>query len=264
MLLLAVAMRSPFTLLITAAGEGSRFKKAGLHVPKPMILVEGRTLLEHTLDSFSIQEQDTLLISYRREHQLCKQLQKTLQQRLPGITLQWLEFDHLPPGQLATASASINNWLQSSEAPLDKSQPLLIHNCDTGFQWNNECLPNNSDASMPVFEAPGNHWSFGKPDKNDPNRAIAIAEKKRISSLASIGLYGFESIEQFSQQAKIHLRKAKTFNGEHYISPLLQSMVEQNLYISLPRVEGIKLYGTPSELCTTFNISKEVLLRDNS
>ena len=257
-------MRSPFTLLITAAGLGSRFKKEGLQVPKPMIRVKGRTLLEHTLDSFSLQDKDTLLVSYRLEDQLCKQLQKTLQQRWPNIALHWLGFDHLPLGQLATASASINHWLQSSEASIDPSQTLLIHNCDTGFLWNNECLPRNSDASMPVFEAPGDHWSFGKPDDMDPNKALAIAEKKRISSLASIGLYGFNNIEEFSKQAKNHLRKAEPINEEHYIAPLLQSMIDQQLYISLPRVAAIKLYGTPAELCTTFNISQEELLRDNS
>ena len=257
-------MRNPFTLLITAAGAGSRFTKEGLLTPKPLIKVQGRTLLEHTLESFNLEANDTVLITTQRVHCLPAQLGDKLQQMFPKTRVQWLELDQLLPGQLATAQASTDHWLQNKDAKINPINPLLIHNCDTGFQWHPHCLPINTDASMPVFKAQGDHWSFGQPDPSNPIKAIAIAEKKRISDLASIGLYGFKSMELFHQLAKKQLKSSETVRGEHYIAPMLEKLIKQGKHVSLPRINGVRLYGTPAELLNTFDISMQDLLADNA
>ena len=122
----------------------------------------------------------------------------------------------------------------------------------------------NTDASMPVFNAEGDHWSFGQPDPTNPIMAIAIAEKKRISNLASIGLYGFKSMKQFHKLAERHLNVGEAVNGEHYIAPMLQNLISEGKQVSLPRIKGVSLYGTPMELCKTFGISWNNLLVENA
>ena len=117
---------------------------------------------------------------------------------------------------------------------------------------------------MAVFPARGEHWSFGKPDPLNPNRAIAIAEKKRISNLASIGLYGFRSVESFLNDAHKQLSNGDTINGEHYVAPLLQQAINQGKIVQLPRVDGVRTYGTPKELCTSFDIMFDELKANNS
>lgn len=256
-------MRAPLTLLITAAGAGRRFRDHGIKPAKPLIQVRGRTLLEHTLDSFELVDGDALLITSQRRHHLPSQLDHRLRGRWPGVQLHWFELEALPPGQLATAKMSVEHWLTQEGSEQHRSDPLLIHNCDTGFRWSNACLPGDLDASMAVFEAEGDHWSFAKPDPDRPNRAIAIAEKERISSHASIGLYGFSSIERFWSTADWQLKHAAPVKGEHYIAPLLQTLIEQGCSVGIPQVEGIRLYGTPIELCNTFALSLDQLLADN-
>ena len=256
-------MRAPLTLLITAAGAGRRFRDQGIKAPKPLIQVGGRTLLEHTLDSFELLDGDALLITSQRRHNLPSQLDHHLHCRWPGVELHWLELDSLPPGQLATAQMSVEHWLNQESFQHHRGDPLLIHNCDTGFCWNNACLPGELDASMAVFEAKGNHWSFAQPDPDRPDRAIAIAEKKRISSQASIGLYSFSSIEHFCSTAKWQLKHAAPVKGEHYIAPLLQTLIDQGYSVGIPKVDGIRLYGTPTELCNTFELSLDQLVADN-
>ena len=131
---------------------------------------------EHTLDSFELLDGDVLLITSQRRHNLPSQLDHRLRCHWPGVELHWIELDVLHLGG-ATAQMSIEHWLNQESSQNHRDDPLLIHNCDTGFRWNNACLPGELDASMAVFEAEGDHWSFAQPDPHRPDRAIAIAEK---------------------------------------------------------------------------------------
>ena len=241
------------TVLIPAAGAGSRFTKAGIHTPKPLIHVAGQTLLEHTLDCFPLEADDHLVIAVQRRHQVRQVLAHSLHKRFPDLNVHWVELNELLPGQLATATAAMET------SRVDSSLPLWIHNCDTGFRWNESLNAINGFASMPVFEADGDHWSFGCPDPKDPTRAIAIAEKRRISNLASIGLYGFTSIEAFLKHAHVQLQQDNTVGGEHYIAPMLHQAISTGERVYLPKVDDVKIYGTPAELCLEFSISLDQL-----
>ena len=248
-------------VLIPAAREGSRFCKTGIAAPKPLIQVQGKTLLEHTLASFDLQPGDQLMLAVQRRHSIRESIGSRLADQHPSLSLHWLELDQLLPGQLATSTAAIDSLLD--QQPHCRDLTLLIHNCDTGFQWSEPLGRVKGWASMPVFEAEGDHWSFGQPDPLNPERAVAIAEKRRISNLASIGFYGFSSAGRFLDQARWQLNHGSTVNGEHYIAPMLQTALDNGAEISLPRVQGVKLYGTPAELCKTFNIDLHTLITDN-
>ena len=65
------------TVLIPAAGAGSRFAQAGITTPKPLNTVDGRTLLEHTLASFHWSSGDELILAVQQRSQ---QLQESAQE----------------------------------------------------------------------------------------------------------------------------------------------------------------------------------------
>lgn len=252
-------------LLITAAGAGSRFQCEGMSIPKPLIQVHGCSLLEHTLASFGLEPGDQLLIAVQRAHRIPEQLNERLRAALPQVALHWFELDTLLPGQLATAVQAIEQALPQIAQAETPDPALLIHNCDTGFSWQRSLRPpTDSYGSMAVFPAEGEHWSFGQPDPSDPGRAIAIAEKRRISDLASIGLYGFGSTDRFLVDARHQLTGVSaTINGEHFVAPLLHRAISAGETVLLPRVEGVQLYGTPAELCSTFGLSWAELVSTN-
>jgi NDP-sugar pyrophosphorylase family protein len=252
-------------VLLTAAGAGSRFQRAGVTTPKPLIRVQGQALLLHALDSFPLAPGDRLVLGVQRRHGVREQLEGTLAGRWPGVAITWVELDELLAGQLATAAFCVSRALANDRRAL--ADPLLIHNCDTGFAWPEEgggsLLAEEAYGSMAVFPAEGEHWSFGRPDPADPGRAVEIREKRRISPLASIGLYGFRSGEQFLADALPWLQEAEPLGGEHYVAPLLQGALERGQTVRLPRVNGVRLFGTPAELCATFGVGLEDLLRQN-
>lgn len=251
-------------LLITAAGAGSRFACEGFKTPKPLIQVEGLSLLEHTLASFHLNDGDQVLIAVQRCHHVPAQLDFRLRHVYPGVTVRWLELAELLNGQLATAVRTLEFAAIPGYHQDEADTPLLIHNCDTAFSWQEHLRPPaDSYGSMAVFPADGSHWSFGKPDPADGCRAIAIAEKRRISDLASIGLYGFRSARRFLLDARRQLSSADRLHGEYYVAPLLNRAIEAGETVLLPRVTGVRPYGTPAEVCTTFGVTLERLRADN-
>ena len=238
-------MRSPIIVLITAAGAGSRFSKNNILTPKPLIQVHGKTLLEYTLDSFEFKSDDTLIIATQSKDNVPQSLSEILKVRFSELQIVWIEVDKLLQGQLSTAVYVADKINKLPLYTKIKSRPLLIHNCDTGFSWSENFIAQESDGTMPVFLGAGNHWSFGVPSKEDPRFASRIVEKERISSLTSIGLYGFKSLEYFHSMALPYLENADIHNGEHYIAPMLNWLIKRSAKISLPKANNVRIYGTP-------------------
>ena len=247
---------------IPAAGAGSRFKKQGICSPKPLVAVNGVTLLEKVIDCFDKSQCSTILISTLKNDHIREKLELRIKKSFPLTQIVWVELGSIKPGQLSTAYHSLK--IATQEQPILLDEKLLIHNCDTGFQWIDDLALFDDFASMAVFEADGDHWSFGLPNELNPKIADAIAEKQRISNLASIGLYGFHSVAAFLDVAGKYIENGQTINGEFYIAPLLQSCIEDGLQVSLPRINQVFRYGTPEELCETFNITMEELISNNS
>ena len=244
-------------LLITAAGLGSRLRSAGLTKPKPLIKVRGSFLLEYVLQSFPLHLFENIIIIGQRKDKLPTALSNLHCLHEPI----WINLDAPTQGQLVTA---IQGLLQSPPSILNSDKPLLIHNCDTSFSWNPTIIPAPPCfATMPVFEASGNHWSFALPHESDPLRACEITEKDRISPYASIGLYGFASTSEFISRSQNYLANASVVNSELYIAPFLNACLKKGLNVSIPQVSNVKVFGTPSELESAFQLSLDEILLEN-
>ena len=60
---------------IPAAGAGSRFKKQGIYSPKPLVAVNGVTLLEKVIDCFDKSQCSTILISTLKKDHIREKLE---------------------------------------------------------------------------------------------------------------------------------------------------------------------------------------------
>ena len=242
-------------LVITAAGAGSRFSKAGFNKPKPLIKANGKTLLEHTLSSFSLTVNDTLIVTSQAKHGVREALYSSLSSSDYACNVIWVELSSFTSGQLSTALATLDYLKRLGNYHTFEDEPLLIHNCDTGFDWDDSFIPDSQTyATMPVFEVEGSHWSFAKPDPEHLDRACQIAEKSRISSKASIGLYGFRSVSEFHHDGVAAINSGNMVNGEHYIAPILNTALAHGKTVKIPMVTGVRMYGTPDELVKTFSL----------
>ncbi|QNJ27811.1 hypothetical protein [Synechococcus sp. A15-24] len=245
--------------IFTAAGQGSRFKNKGIKPPKPLIKAKGKTLLEYSVESFNYTSSDQIFITTLKRDFVKKYLEKSLRHIVNGAKIYWLEIDNLTPGQLDTTLLTINTF--------DIQNEFVVHNCDTYFEAGNlfkDFSQSNSAISslVPCFIGEGDHWSFAKPSSEDSNIIIEIVEKKRISNFCSIGTYAFSSVLDF----KNLLSEYEDHSGfsERYIAPFLNYMIQKGFIVQLSQAKKPKLFGTPYDLCKTFDINMNELISANS
>ena len=232
-------------IVITMAGLGSRFKKAGYTVEKYEIEVHEKTLFEWSLKSlegFMSPRSRVIFVTLQATEsgpfieRMCSHL---------GIK-KWkvVELPSLTDGQATSAMAAKPYWTPDA--------PLLVYNIDTFVQPEAlvpASIPAGADGWIPCFRADGDHWSFV--DVGEDGRATDVAEKRRISENATIGLYWFKSAMLYAQYYGTHFAAPDGEEaGEKYIAPMYRSMIADGLgiYISDVPTSSVHCLGTPDEV----------------
>ena len=175
-------------VIVTMAGEGARFKKAGFCAPKHMILVKGKTLFEWALISLTNFFDNKFIFVARKSHKtsgFIKEKCSTL-----GINdMQIKEIDYLTKGQADTV-------MEAEEQIADLGEEVVVYNIDTyveAYELKQEDI--KGDGWVPVFETEGVRWSFVRFGADF--RVTEMTEKIRISEYGTIGLYYFKSFNLF-------------------------------------------------------------------
>lgn len=232
------------TIVITMAGLGSRFRKAGYDMPKYEIMAHGRALFDWSLLSLKnfFANSRVVYVCLKENNSRAFVEKKSSELGLDDVRV--VELDALTDGQATSAILSSDHWLKNSE--------LLIYNIDTYVEpdvLTPQSIQQGSDGWVPCFQAAGDHWSFLNPDKD--GWAIEVAEKKRISDYASIGLYWFRTGEEYISAYNKHFSDPNNLvKGERYIAPLYNSLIKDDKKISFSDIpiEKVHALGTPDEL----------------
>lgn len=232
-------------IVITMAGRGSRFYEAGYTVPKYEIIAHGRSLFDWSMLSlrhFLARDSRVIFVclaenkssEYVRSH--CDML---------GLgDVHVVELTQLTDGQATSAYLSRELWRPE--------EPLLIYNIDTYVNpraLQPASIRLGSDGWVPCFRVPGDHWSFVKLGQDD--WAVDLAEKKRISDYASIGLYWFARAGEYVNAYDVFFADAcNLVRGERYIAPLYRQLLIDGARISISDLplDDVHVLGTPTEL----------------
>jgi len=132
---------------------------------------------------------------------------------------------------------------------MEEDEDFAVYNIDTYVEEGKIRKDEiESDGCIPVFEAEGEKWSFVKTDKN--GKVVNVAEKKRISNLATLGFYHFGSLKDFNKAYKEMREEVKKKYGEVYIAPLYNWFIENNKELSIQKVDEEKIHvlGTPEDV----------------
>ncbi len=242
-LCLAGLVQIMMTVVITMAGLGSRFQKAGYQIPKYMIEVHGKTLFDWSMDSLKgYNKEDTKYIFIVRQEDHAADFIRDHAKEIGISDITLVEIEQLTDGQATTAMLAAPYW--------DKNSELMIYNIDTYVErYELKAEDIKGDGYIPCFHAPGDHWSFVKLDEN--HRAVEVREKQRISDNCTLGAYYFKSCGLYEQlyeeyySSQEHLEK-----GEKYVAPLYNYMIEKGMdvRISLLDFQKVHVLGTPEEL----------------
>ncbi|NQZ07868.1 MAG: hypothetical protein HRT35_11965 [Algicola sp.] len=230
-------------IVITMGGNGTRFTKAGFDQPKYMIAANGRSLFLWSLlslDAFLVNANVIFVVKKEdnADDFIASECQKA------GLSdYQIMPLEQLTNGQATSAALSVDLW--------DDTCPLAIYNIDTFIEPFNLVPPQAQDVDglFPCFVAEGDHWSFAKIDDN--GIAVEVAEKRRISQYASIGLYWFKTTQLFLDAFKAtYSQDDSLVNGEAYIAPLYKYIIDKGLRVKVDVIANNVVHpiGTPAEL----------------
>ncbi len=231
-------------IIITMAGLGSRFTKAGYDCPKFMINVKGHTLFHWSMlslkDFNSIDNVKYIFIVRKETNSKDFIINEMKEFNVSNIEI--IEIDKLTDGQATTALLASKYWNSKEE--------MIIYNIDTYIEEGTLKYSDiKGDGFIPCFNAPGDHWSFVETDSN--NKAIRITEKDRISNNCSIGFYYFKTCELYKElYEELYSNDFNLVNNEKYIAPLYNCMLKRNLdiYINVLPYNKVHVLGTPEEV----------------
>jgi len=230
------------TIVITMAGLGSRFKKAGYAEPKYMIEVHGKTLFNWSMLSlrgvsankyiFIVQAADNSQEFIGNE---CRIL------GIENYTVH--EIDYLTSGQAETAILASPYW--------EKEEGLLIYNIDTfvePFEIKSEDF--HGDGFIPCFNGEGDHWSFVR--LGDGEEAVEVREKHRVSEHCTVGAYYFKSAALYEELYQtFYLTGDRQLEAvERYVAPLYNYLIGLGgkVFISSIAYDRVHVLGTPEEV----------------
>lgn len=232
-------------IVITMGGLGSRFRKAGYHMPKYMIQAKGRTLFEWSmmsLEGFAQSAERYIFIAMRDKAEDVQSFIDVACQKLEIRNYETVIIDYLTDGQASTAMLGKKYW--------KKENGLLIYNIDTYVEPGElDRFQIKGEGFIPCFKAEGNHWSFVKTDS--AGKAVEIREKQRISDNCTLGAYYFKTCGLYEElYEEYYCKDANLVNGEKYVAPLYNHLLEKGgeIYISNVLSEKVHVLGTPEEL----------------
>ena len=226
--------------VIPMAGEGKRFVSEGYDLPKYLITVKNKSLLEWSVDSLPIKMASKIIFiilkSHEERYNVSGFIKKIYQKK---ANLDFIFLKNATNGQSETV---LYAW-----SKIIKKEKLLIFNIDTNFTSktleNN--LKKNSDGLIGTFNSNLKRFSYAKIINGI---VCETAEKKVISKNALSGLYVFSDPYFFFNIAKKSIRLKKTIKNEYYIAPLYNDLIKMKKRIIIDKVKDINILGTPEEL----------------
>lgn len=226
-------------VLVPMAGLGSRFVKAGYKVPKQLIYCNDKQLIDLSLDCLDYT--DCNLIFIVRDDQVYNHhVDKILEQKY-GPDIKVIVLDRLTDG-------SVCSCLYAREY-IDNEAPLVIHTLDIEFapkfRVTDMMDMNDSQGLILTFKSNSKNYSYVQLDEH--GAAVRTAEKKVISNLACVGIYGFRHGSDFCKYADQMIAQDIRTNNEFYIAPLYNLLIQDGLRITTLAVDKMHVFGTPEE-----------------
>ena len=228
-------------ILIPMAGQGSRFKDVGYRLPKPLIDINGKPMIQRVVENLNINGKYIFVV--RQEHCEKYDLPSLLKRIVPNCEI--VIADGLTEGQACSALLAKDH--------IDSSEPLLIVNSDNYFVWDTENflhMIQNPDVHGTVFTFKDNskslNWSYAKVD--DDGNVLEVAEKNPISDNALAGAFYWRRGSDFVQCTNEMIEKDIRVNNEFYIAPVYNELIEDGKSLIPFYVHNMWGLGTPEDL----------------
>ena len=225
-------------ILVPMAGLGSRFIKEGFKVPKQIINIKDKHLIDISLDCLNYKDCNLIFV-LRDEHVYNHHMDELLMKKF-GDDISIVVLDQLTDGSVCSCLFA--------EQLIDNDDPLVIHTLDIEFRpvFDPHVMETlDADGLILTFKSNSTNYSYAQLDKD--GNVIKTAEKKAISPNACVGIYGFKKGSDFCKYAREMIERDLRTKNEFYISPLYNVLIEDGKKIVTEDVDKMHIFGTPDE-----------------
>lgn len=229
--------------VIPMAGHGNRFKKEGYTIPKFLIEVKSKKLLQYSLESLPLDLATNIIFIALKEHQERFNIKKEIENILQEKAFKLLLLDKVTDGQAQTVLKAKNH--------IDYKTDLIIYNIDTFFKsktLKEKLLDVNKkkDGILGAFKSGGMNWSFAR--TNSKGIVLETAEKVPISNNALTGFYHYSNPLDFIETAEFFISSKKKYKNEYYVAPMYNKLIKKDRLFVLDFVSDFIALGTPEEV----------------
>lgn len=226
------------TLIVPAAGDGSRFRVAGYQDPKPFIRCAGVPMLTRAMAGFMDAVDDYLIIA-RDEHEeyyrdFCSP-EHVVYQR------------HKQEGAALSILCAMGRVADDSEVVIINSDQFFPNAEEVSSWVRTASEDTRCSGSILTFHAEGGPWSYAElyPGSRIVKR---VAEKQPISTVATCGAYYFRSWRQLRTAIMQMVVSNERYNNEFYLAPVYNQIIAHGGLVDAVDVTEFHSVGTPELL----------------
>ncbi len=240
-------------IVVPMAGRGNRFVQAGYERPKPLIDIYGHPMIEYVTKNIAPACEHRFIFICQQEHLEKYNLAETLERIAPGCVI--IPISYITEGAACTVLLA--------RQYIDNDDAMMIANSDQYVETDiNDYISALDGYDGLIMTMPANHpkWSYIRYNKS--GLVTMVREKEVISDQATVGIYNYRRGKDFVRYADQMIGKDIRVNGEFYVAPVYNEMIEARLKITYKDV-GEKMHGlgTPEDLEVFMKtaLSKQVL-----
>lgn len=224
------------------AGLGTRFSNAGYTIPKPLIDIEGKPMIQQAVESLGFEGRYIFII--QKDHVISERISQVI----PNSII--IEIDYVTEGPASSALLA--------EEYINNDEELIIANCDQIMWWDPQAVINqiramNYDGVVVTYHETTPKNSYAK--INRKGRVTKLAEKQVISNISLNGVHYWKKGKFFVESTKSMIEQNIRFNNEFYVAPTYNQMIENGLLVGIYHIpnEVHNAVGTPEDLNLYFN-----------
>lgn len=230
-------------IVIPMAGRGSRFANAGYVLPKPLIDVNGKPMIEIVTENLRPSCEYRFIYLCLSEHIVKFDLVKKLEKIEKNSVI-------IPVSKVTEGAACT---VLLAEGLINNDDPLMIANSDQYIDADIDTylkMQGDADGIIMTMTAHDNKWSFIKYDTN--GYVTEVREKEVISQEATVGVYNFARGAEFVSGAHDMISKNIRVNNEFYVAPVYNQLIEKGKkfrYYNIGSLQnGMYGLGVPEDL----------------
>ncbi len=224
-------------ILLPMVGKSSFFDSPQYYFPKPLIEINGKTMIQMVIENLNMIDDDKQYIFVVNQMDCAKHHLDDVLRLLTENKSQIVRLDKETKGAACSVLMAVDY--------INNDTPLIIANSDQLIEedLNNvmaQFREQKADAGVICFENVHPRWSYVRLDEND--KVIETAEKRPLSKNAIAGFYYFKHGKDFVRAAMKTILKDARVNGLFYTAPILNELVLEDMNIRHFKIDNAKYH----------------------